>query len=50
MIFLLMKPSIRECMETGIQELRGYKLYEWQRNFLNWLGGDFPKDHVYFRR
>ena len=48
-MWLFMKPSIREDMETGIQTLRGFKLYEWQRKLLNYFGGDFPRDQVYFQ-
>lgn len=43
-----MKASMRVDWETGIQTLRGYKLYEWQRTVLNKLGGNFPAHHVYF--
>jgi len=48
-MWLFMKPSIREDSETGIQTLRGFKLYEWQRKLLNYFGGDHPEHRVYFR-
>lgn len=46
-----MKPSIREYYngQYTVQELRGYILYNWQRNFLNFFGGNFHQHRVYFR-
>jgi hypothetical protein len=47
-----MKPSIREYHNGNytVQELRGFKLYEWQRNLLNYFGYSFPEDKLYFRQ
>jgi hypothetical protein len=51
MITFFMKPSVREYWNGyhTVQEIRGYKLYEWQRSLLNYFGGNFPEHKVYCR-
>lgn len=50
-MWLFMKASVREYHNGShtVQELRGFKLYEWQRTLLNKLGGNFPKHKLYYR-
>lgn len=51
LVTLFMKPSIRERY-TGsfpVQELRGYKLYDWQRHLLSRFSDEHYEYRVYFR-
>jgi hypothetical protein len=51
-MWLFMKASVREYYNGSYtaQELRGFKLYDWQRNLLNTLGGNFPEHKLYFKQ
>lgn len=50
-MWLFMKASVREYYNGSytVQELRGFKLYDWQRTLLNKFGGNFPEHKLYYR-